>query len=235
MKKKSKRMMALWIAVAVLLVLWIGQNVYIRFATPEPRYEVLQSDGRLELRQYPPLILAQVEVDASNYREAGYRGFMALGNYIFGDNTVREGGGAEEIAMTAPVLSERSEKIAMTAPVLAEKSSESIAMTAPVLSEKTEGNYTLAFVMPDDYQSVDDLPLPNNKSVQLVERPERKVAAVRFSGFASAYNEKRYTEQLLTWLDTQGLTMKGQPAMAYYDPPSTLPFLRRNEVMVEVE
>jgi len=37
---------------------------------------------------------------------------------------------------------------------------------------------------------------------------------------------------LLAWLETQQITPTGKPELARYNPPWTLPFLRRNEVMV---
>ena len=83
-------------------------------AIEQPRYQVLQSDGAFELRQYEPMLVAHVEVegDASGARNAGFR---LLAGYIFGGNQ-----GQRKIEMTAPVTQAAApagEKIAMTAPV----------------------------------------------------------------------------------------------------------------------
>jgi hypothetical protein len=39
---------------------------------------------------------------------------------------------------------------------------------------------------------------------------------------------------LLAWVKQRGLTARGVVQLARYNPPWTLPFFRRNEVMVEV-
>ena len=68
-------------------------------------YSVIKKLGPLEIRHYPPLVLAEVE---SSYENSG---FNMLFNYINGANTTQQ-----KIPMTAPVIN--SEKIPMTAPVI---------------------------------------------------------------------------------------------------------------------
>ncbi|MGB5389315.1 MAG: heme-binding protein, partial [Thermoanaerobaculia bacterium] len=80
-------------------------------AIEQPSYEVLESDGQLELRRYEPYIVAETVVDAE-FERAGNEGFRRLADYIFGNNRTQQ-----KLAMTAPVSQTTSEKIAMTAPV----------------------------------------------------------------------------------------------------------------------
>ena len=57
---------------------------------------------------------------------------------------------------------------------------------------------------------------------------------MRFGGWSDAKNEQRAVAKLRKWLDEHKIAARGAPVFAYYDPPWTPPFLRRNEVMVGV-
>ena len=78
-------------------------------ATEEPEHTIIVKDGKFEIRQYEPLIVAEVEV-TGDMRRAGNSGFRPLADFIFGNNTAQD-----DIAMTAPVTRKRSQKIEMTA------------------------------------------------------------------------------------------------------------------------
>jgi hypothetical protein len=45
---------------------------------------------------------------------------------------------------------------------------------------------------------------------------------------------KRYTEALNAFISAKNLMPLSAPTYAFYNPPWTPPFLRRNEVMVEI-
>ena len=119
----------------------------------------------------------------------------------------------------------------MTAPVTMEPKSENISMTAPVSMEQTGGQWRVHFVMPSQY-TLDTLPKPNNPAVTLREVPTSNYAVIRFSGFAGEDKTASKTADLIAWLDSKGIIPVGNPELARYNPPWTLPFLRRNEVMV---
>ena len=57
-------------------------------ATEEPPHSVLVEDGKFEIRQYEPTIVAEIEVTGDMQR-AGNSGFRPLAGYIFGDNMSR--------------------------------------------------------------------------------------------------------------------------------------------------
>ena len=112
-------------------------------------------------------------------------------------------------------------------------SGEKIAMTAPVGETLTPDGPTMSFTMPAAY-AMEDLPAPDDPSVTLHEVPERTLAAVRFSGWATGGKVKRHTRQLLDTLEAEGIAVAGDPGLNQYNPPWTLPHKRRNEIVVEV-
>lgn len=184
-------------------------------ATEEPPYTVIDESGSFELRAYSPMIVAKVLVSGS-MGDASSAGFRLIADFIFGNNTSRAGG---------------NEKISMTAPVTVEPKPEKISMTAPVSMERAGGQWRVHFVMPGEY-TLDTLPTPNNPAVRLREVPARNYAVVRFSGSVDEKKLAAKTTELMTWLGSRGIEPIGQPELARYNPPWTLPFLRRNEVMV---
>ena len=110
---------------------------------------------------------------------------------------------------------------------------EKIAMTAPVTETLVADGPVMSFTMPSAYDMA-ALPTPHDDSVTLHEVPGRTVAAVRFSGWATGGKVRRFTRELLTTLEQQGITVSGDPSLNQYNPPWTPPFMRRNEITVEV-
>ena len=187
-------------------------------AIEEPAYTVTEQAAPFELRTYQPKIVAEVVVSGS-MDEASSKGFRLLANYIFGNNAASSGG---------------SEKIQMTAPVGMEPRSEKIRMTAPVSMQESDGRWRVSFVMPSHY-TMETLPRPNNAAVTLRQIPETRYAVIRFSGLAGAKRVAQKTQDLQAWLEEKGLTARGAPELARYNPPWTLPFLRRNEILLEYQ
>lgn len=185
-------------------------------ATEEPKYELIEKSGDFELRQYHPMLIAEVLVDG-NMDQASRKGFRLIADYIFGNNITRTGS---------------SGKINMTTPVTIEPKSEKISMTKPVTLEKISGQWRVNFVMPSQY-TLDTIPYPNNKQVMLREIPARQVAVLGFSGFANEANTAKRTQELIKWMDEKNLIPTSSIELARYNPPWTLPFLRRNEVIAE--
>ena len=198
--------------ILVLLGLFSAGSV---MAIEEPEFAVLESSGALELRSYNSVIVAETLVSGS-MDEASSAGFRLIADYIFGNNTSVRGD---------------NEKISMTAPVVMEPASEKISMTVPVSIEQKAGQWRVHFVMPGEY-TMETLPRPNNPAVTLREVPARNYAVIRFSGFTGEDKIAAKTAELMTWLNGKGITPLGKPELARYNPPWTLPFLRRNEIMV---
>ncbi len=203
------------VGLAALGLAFVLASEAIMARVAEPSYDTIEADGRTTVRRYAPMILATVSVTGER-RPAVNEGFRILADYIFGNND-----GGAKIAMTAPVLQQpEGERIAMTAPVTA----------APAAA----GAWEVSFVMPAEY-TIDTLPKPRDPRVRILEVPARTVAAVTFSGLPNAAPLDRHAAELAEWIAARGMRPVGPPRFAFYDPPWTLPFLRRNEVMVEVD
>jgi hypothetical protein len=205
--------------VAALLLLLTGG---LAMAIEEPDYRVVERYPEFELRHYPPYLVAETEIDAG-FDKAGNQAFRILAGYIFGDNRR-----SEKIEMTAPV-SQRPDKA----------EGETIDMTAPVSQRPAsaadaDSGYVVSFVMPAQYTR-ETLPEPKDPRVRIRERPERLMAALRYSGRWTESNYRKHEKQLLDAVSAAGLTVVGEPVYARYNSPFSLWFLRRNEVMVEVE
>jgi hypothetical protein len=185
-------------------------------ATEEPKYFVVEKEPPFEVRSYAPMIVAEVQV-AGDLDAASAQGFRLLAAYIFGQNQINE-----KMAMTAPVTVE--EKLSQ---------STKIAMTAPVGIESKEGKWTVSFVMPAEY-TMESIPKPTNSQVQLRQIPAVKKAVISFTGF---YNEQKVADKTLEleqWMQVRSLHPAGVPSFARYNPPWTLPFMRRNEIMINL-
>jgi hypothetical protein len=200
----------IWFIIVTLLML-IGAMTAM--ATEEAHYKVLKTDDIFELREYAPQILAETIVDG-DLEGAGNKAFRLLFRYISGDNKSRE-------------------KIAMTAPVSQERKGEKISMTAPVSQQRVQGKWAVSFMMPASY-TMETLPIPDDPNITLRQVPARRVAAVRYSGF---WRESKYLsnkEKLESWIRGNGFTVVGEPVWARYNPPFTLWFMRRNEILIPV-
>ena len=113
------------------------------------------------------------------------------------------------------------------------RTSEDIAMTAPVLQERVGSEWWMAFVMPSSY-TMDSLPAPLDPTIKTTEIPSRTVAVIRYSGILSQTAIDLHAFQLQAWIEANGYQALSAPRSAGYDPPWTLPFLRRNEVHVDI-
>ncbi|HWU88085.1 MAG TPA: heme-binding protein [Kofleriaceae bacterium] len=111
--------------------------------------------------------------------------------------------------------------------------SEDIPMTTPVIITMHGGRYEMVFVMPPG-RPVASLPQPDDPRVFLREAPERRLAVLPFRGRLTRENVSRHENRLLEVVLDAGLATRGSVGFAAYDAPATLPFLRRNEVWIEV-
>jgi hypothetical protein len=192
-------------------------------AIEEPKYQVIEQAEPFELRAYQPRIVAETIV-SGDMDEASSTGFKIIADYIFGNNTATAGGN-EKISMTAPVTIEVEQPRA---------SSETISMTEPVTVAEKDGQWRMRFVMPSQY-TIETLPTPNNDLVSLHALPAQNYAVIRFSWLVSEEKVAAKTAELMAWLATKSIKPIGKPQLARYNPPWTLPFLRRNEVMVAID
>ena len=108
-----------------------------------------------------------------------------------------------------------------------------VAMTAPVTQQQSDNVWTVRFTMPSGY-TLSSLPVPNSKEVTLKEIGRKRMAVIRFSGMWNTAHLKKYEEELTGFIHQKGLKPASSATYAFYNPPWTLPFLRRNEVMIEI-
>ena len=111
---------------------------------------------------------------------------------------------------------------------------QEIAMTAPVHIWQDRGGSIMAFTMPSEY-SMEELPQPDDNGVQLVHSSGKAIAALSFSGFSGKKKSERLKRRLENLVANEGLNPSGPAMLAVYDDPSTLPFLRRNEILLPLE
>lgn len=182
-------------------------------AIEEAPYTVVKTSGIFEVRDYEPHIVAETLVDGT-LEDAGNKAFRRLFDYISGANRSRS-------------------SLAMTAPVSQETAGETISMTAPVGQQRSSGKWAVSFMMPARF-TMATLPVPDDSSITLRQVPARRMAAVRYSGTWSESNYLDYKEKLERWIRENGLEISGEPVWARYNPPFTLWFLRRNEILIPV-
>ncbi|MGC2775577.1 MAG: heme-binding protein [Bradyrhizobium sp.] len=201
--------MLLWLAGIVVLVL-AGAAIAagpIMSRVEHPKYDVVSRDGEFEIRAYAPMIIAEAEVQGTR-KPAIEEGFRIVAGYIFGANQ-----GKMKIAMTAPVQQQAAG-----------------ATTAPADGIGSD-RWLVSFVMPSDW-SLDTLPPPTDTRIKLTAQPAQRMVAITFSGSISDGIIAEKTRELRDYAQRKGLTVSGAPLLAFYNPPWTLPMLRRNEVML---
>jgi effector-binding domain-containing protein len=210
----NKNTIIILIVLAVIFVLWTLWG-FLGSRVEQAEYTVVRKNKNYEVRTYPSHIVAQATVPG-DYTGVMNSGFSIVAGYIFGDNT-------------------KKEKIAMTAPVV-EKSgiSEKIAMTAPVVISGDKLNRIISFSMPKGY-TLETLPVPNDKRVQIVEIPEKNFAVARFYGYRNSSMIEKATKELKEKLIEDKIEIVGSPSYAGYNAPGTPPWMTRNEVLIEIK
>jgi len=202
----------------LLTLVFFGGCSIVGTKTTEPSWHSVRQDGDIEIRDYDPMVVAEVTTAGERYAAIN-AGFRILAEYIFGGNTAQT-----KIPMTAPVTQEardaKSVKIAMTAPVTQEASAN-------------QNEWKIRFVMPPEY-TLTSLPVPNDARIKFLKIPAYRTAVIQFSGFNTDNNLNEHQTTLMNWLTKNNIAPIGQPIYAFYNPPWTLPFFRRNEIMVRI-
>jgi hypothetical protein len=181
-----------------------------------PKFNILQKDGKFEIREYQEYINASVEIE-SDYKSALSEGFRILADYIFGNNQAKT-----SINMTTPVTEQaaKSKKIEMTAPVTSAKLGES-------------KKYLISFTMPAKY-TLESLPEPMNKSITIYKVSAHKAAVLKFSGYLNESTSVKKTQEMETWLKENNIQAKEGFITAQYNPPWILGPFRKNEIIAKI-
>ena len=199
-----------WLAVGLVLALLGGGAALMANAKKTsyetPAYTVKDTTAAFEVRDYEPLVIAEVTTIGER-KNAINEGFRILFGYIVGKNSTQT-------------------KLPMTIPVGQYGLSE----------DKDNDQWVTEFIMPKGYTQK-TLPKPTNTAIRFIELPASTWAVFQFSGNPNTAQLKKRSDDLKAALKASGLptVMAGVPVCyAFYNPPFTLPFLRRNEVMIRV-
>jgi hypothetical protein len=179
----------LFIAVGVIIALWMGWGLYVIYSTERPNYQIIHSlSSDVEVRQY------ESQTWISTAHQNDNTSFPVLASYIFGGNM--EG---QRVAMTAPVITDEK----------------------------------MSFILPLGV-STDNAPTPDGQAIDFTVVPSRKLATLQFSWWTPPDRVAAKTAELLDMLQARGIETTGAPFLMRYNDPWTPPFLRRNEVAIEV-
>lgn len=194
-----------------ITLLYGGFIYFFDYSIESPDFQLVETlSSNVEIRQYDSYYQAYVSYDSINQNKA----FSKLFNFISGSNKI-----SEDLNMTTPV------KLDMTAPV-------KLDMTAPV---KVDANMEvfngMAFVMPNNFNPQI---VPNDPDIQIQKIESKKVASIKFSGLMKQKNIDEKYNQLKLILDEKGYKYEEGYVYAGYNGPYVLPFLRRNEVWVNI-
>ena len=146
----------------------------------EPVFKLVSQDGDVEIRDYSPVLVAQMSF-VGNRDRAVRAGFELLSGYISGDNEA-----TQKIAMTAPIAQFRSSMLTATLPGKGQETTDEAA------------EWTVRFMMPNGF-TLNKLPKPDDRRITVVEVPARRVAALRFSGLWTDSNFTTHRDQLAAW------------------------------------
>lgn len=203
----DRRIAAVMGVAGTALAGWIAWGLYVSKTTERVPYDVLETIDGVEIRRYPTTVAVETTADDQS------TAFRRLFEYIDGANTP-----AEDVSMTAPVETDAGEDVAMTAPVETDEAGDGTRM---------------AFYLPGEYD-FDSAPEPSDSEVRLVENPARTLAVRSFTWRATDDRVQQNTDELLGTLASEDVTVTGEPFLMRYNDPRTPPFMRTNEVAVEV-
>jgi hypothetical protein len=205
--------MRLRISWGIVLAVWSAAVV----AYEEPSFRVVESLEGYEIRDYDAYMVAETVVDG-DFGSSGGAAFRILAGYIFGKNS------AAPTPLTATGAdSGESVKMSMTVPVTSHR----------VAKDADSERYAYWFVMEQQYDR-ETLPVPDDSRVEIREVPARRVAVRRYSGRTTEANYLENLAALRSALQRDGIPVTGPPQASVYNSPFTLPWRRRNEVMLEV-
>lgn len=202
------------IILSAVFVIWTVWSLYA-YTVETLTYKVVDVKDGYEIRMYEPYIAMQTEVEGDT-NQAMNNGFRILAGYIFGGNVSKQ-------------------SVAMTAPVMEQEISQRISMTAPVLEQNLGSNKKLVtFTAPKEY-TLETLPKPNSDKIKFVQVSAKKYAAHKFTWYSTSDRVELKKKYLLELLQKDGVKALTEPMFAGYNGPGTIPFLIRNEILVEVE
>mmetsp|Transcript_19150 Transcript_19150/g.27253 ORF Transcript_19150/g.27253 Transcript_19150/m.27253 type:complete len:228 (-) Transcript_19150:453-1136(-) len=204
--------------------------IFGKIDVAEPAFKTLLSRAECsvpyDIRSYGKRFAIETEWTSSTTGTP----FFALAKYI-GVIGEPQNEGSTSIAMTAPVVMEnvgKGQKIAMTAPVVMEG------------SDATEKK-RMQFILPAEFDDMAKIPKPTNPNVTVKEIDPAVGAVHKFSGSFTEKIMVQKAKELASQLREDGAeeNLSDEEVIEKfqfwgYNPPYTIPFLRRNEVWIEL-
>ena len=209
-----------WISAGLITIVVLSGCVMVGVTAglEEPTYKVRETLGAdIEIRDYTPRTYAESRVplvDPTSNDTPRTEAFRLLFNYIASAN-------------------EGETKIDMTVPVATENPGTKIEMTVPVATTSSDDQYVMRFFLPSTFDE-NSAPKPTHSSVRIGTLPAATEAALIYSGSQSDEKADAMKQKLLERLQTAGWRPIGTPRAMFYNPPFSVPFLRKNEVVVAV-
>lgn len=201
--------------------------VFGKTGVAEPAFDVLLNRSSAsvpyQIRKYGKRFACETEFPMDGNDGLGFR---ALAGYI-GVGTDPQNDGGKGIAMTAPVVTEKSK-------------GKPIAMTAPVVTDTSGGDKKkMAFILPAEYDSMDKIPKPTNPNVKISEIPSSTGVAHTFSGSCNDEKAKSKVQKLIHQLKEDGVDLDEKTTLETFElwqfhPPFTISMFRKNEIWIDL-
>jgi DNA gyrase inhibitor GyrI len=184
----------------------------------EPRYEVKERIGDVEIREYKPYAIATTKVEG-DHDEASRIAFQRLADYIFGKNAENK-----QLSMTAPVFQEKEAQV-----------SEDYDFSKPTFFHERHGSgWLMSFVLPSKYTR-STAPRPLDDHITIEENIPGLVAVLSYSGDNTLERAEEKMAELSKWLlHHDKFDAMSEPRTAQYDAPNAISFLKKNEIHVSV-
>lgn len=170
----------------------------------EPEYYLIRSNGEKEIRKYSALTMASIIIPIED-------------NY-------EQAQSQAYLALCNYIFGKNhlSHKMAMASVVLHEFQNDG------------RKNMTMSFILPSKY-NLENVPEPLDSRIKLFQKSSCMVACRKYSGPSDEEKVQKYTSELRDWLSQySSYKVATQAQVAEYDGPSTLSFLRKYEVHIDV-
>jgi len=190
----------------------------------QPDYAVLDSVGDAEIRRYAPLLAVEARIRGRAGQDRESDAFALLIQYLQGANRPAAADGAAA-----------GESLPMTVPVAVEFLAEPMepAIPGPIVGVASDDVLSMRFFLPKTF-TAETAPQPLDNRLRIVAEPETVLAVLRYSGRPTDDTVEERDAALLAALEGSRWRPVGRPLALFYDPPSAIPFLRRNEAAVRV-
>lgn len=184
----------------------------IRGEYEQATYVVVEKlSEQIEIRLYEQRLAVESTVDILNYDDGRNSAFRMLFDYISGNNYAAE--------LASPEGDDTYTQVAMTTPV--------------ETSRTPAGGMRMRFFLPAEF-TLDTAPRPVDPKIRIIQLETQLQAVLRFSGVASESSVEKRVKELFETLEQSPWDTEGEPATYVYDPPWTIPFFRRNEIVIPV-